>query len=196
MQSSRRPGVRRRLTRAVLSSVLGGSLCLPAPVRGGDEDRNLTLPGDKDTILQVEAEDRWARMALQAAIAGAFRRLGSPECQRVLTDFADRGGRPLQAVLEATGQSAPRYLGLLRYSDGQRQALCRRGGVLAFTSPGTRIVYICGRFTDKFLSLRLSEREDLELAVIHEILHTLGLPEDPPSAEEITDRVRRRCGER
>jgi hypothetical protein len=29
--------------------------------------------------------------------------------------------------------------------------------------------------------------------VIHEMLHTLGLGEDPPSSFEITERVRRRC---
>jgi hypothetical protein len=29
--------------------------------------------------------------------------------------------------------------------------------------------------------------------VIHEALHTLGLPENPPTSEEITARVRERC---
>jgi hypothetical protein len=29
--------------------------------------------------------------------------------------------------------------------------------------------------------------------VIHEILHTLGLSENPPSSKEITDRVLARC---
>ena len=31
--------------------------------------------------------------------------------------------------------------------------------------------------------------------VIHEALHTLGLPENPPTSEEITARVRERCSE-
>jgi hypothetical protein len=31
--------------------------------------------------------------------------------------------------------------------------------------------------------------------VIHEVLHSLGLGENPPSSDHITERVRARCGQ-
>jgi hypothetical protein len=34
-----------------------------------------------------------------------------------------------------------------------------------------------------------------EIIIIHEVLHTLGLRENPPSSEEITRQVTRRCGD-
>jgi hypothetical protein len=37
-------------------------------------------------------------------------------------------------------------------------------------------------------------RAQAEHAVIHEMLHTLGLGQDPPTPSEITRRVRRLCG--
>ena len=155
--------------------------------------QNLTLPGNKDFILQVDAGDRWARLAVHAAIGGAFRRLAAPECRRVLSDFTDGSGRMLRERLEATGQTAQEYLGLLRYADGSANAPCTQAGVLAFTSPGTRIIYVCARFRDRFLTMRREDREDLEIAVLHEVLHTLGLGENPPTPLRITEQVRVRC---
>jgi hypothetical protein len=39
-----------------------------------------------------------------------------------------------------------------------------------------------------------TERDRAEAVVIHEVLHTLGLDENPPSSDQITTRVERRCG--
>jgi hypothetical protein len=160
------------------------------------ETRNLTLPGDSSFILQIDDGDSHARRAVHAAIVGAFRRLASSRCREVLSDFTDADGRTLQANLESTGQTAQSYLGLLRYADGASSAPCDRQGILAFTSPGQRIVYFCRAFRERFLTLRIEERTFLELAILHEMLHTLGLRENPPTPGEITDRVRRRCGDR
>jgi hypothetical protein len=155
--------------------------------------QNMTLPGNRDFILQIDQGDRIARLAVHSAIEGAFRRLASPVCGQIFTDFTDGNGRTLQENLDATGETAQDYLGLLRYANGAGHAPCRRRGILAFTSPGLRIVYLCGAFREKFLTLRLSERQDLEVALLHEVLHTLGLKENPPTPVEITDQVRRRC---
>ena len=38
------------------------------------------------------------------------------------------------------------------------------------------------------------QREYVAATFIHEILHTLGLSENPPSPREITSRVLARCG--
>jgi hypothetical protein len=62
---------------------------------------------------------------------------------------------------------------------------------LAFTEVGSQVVRICGRhFKERFLG----SRRATEIIMIHEFLHTLGLGENPPTSEEITDRVRSRCG--
>jgi hypothetical protein len=47
---------------------------------------------------------------------------------------------------------------------------------------------VCGpSFRDQSSGLR-------ENTLIHEMLHTLGLEENPPSSEAINAQVRRRCG--
>ena len=158
--------------------------------------RNLTLPGNPQFILQIDQGDRWTRLAVHTAIGGAFRRLASPECRQVFSDFTDGNGTTLQENLESTGRTAQDYLGALRYANGAGHAPCRRAEVLAFTSPGRRIVYVCGAFREKFLALRVGERQELDIALIHEVLHTLGLRENPPTPAEITDQVRRRCEDR
>ena len=162
----------------------------------GAPSQNLTLPGDRNFILQIDPGERWARLAVHAAIGGAFRRLASPGCRQVFSDFTDENGRTLLENLEATGQTAQGYLGLLRYADGAGQAPCARPGIMAFTSPGQRIIYVCGVFRERYLSLRRTDREDLEIALLHEVLHTLGLRENPPTPRQITDEVRLRCDKR
>jgi hypothetical protein len=41
--------------------------------------------------------------------------------------------------------------------------------------------------------LASTERDRAEAVVIHEVLHTLGLQENPPTSEQITAAVERRC---
>jgi hypothetical protein len=60
--------------------------------------------------------------------------------------------------------------------------------VVAFTQPGSLAVRVCP----------LVARQDpdtVELIVLHEMLHSLGLQENPPTSQQITQQVRRRCGE-
>jgi hypothetical protein len=64
---------------------------------------------------------------------------------------------------------------------------CAVPGSFAFTAGGA-VVFICGR---NFHSERPSHRA---VALIHEMLHTLGLRENPPSPAEITAQVELRCG--
>jgi hypothetical protein len=40
----------------------------------------------------------------------------------------------------------------------------------------------------------LQNRRTTEIIVIHEFLHTLGLGENPPTSQAITQRVAIRCG--
>jgi hypothetical protein len=117
-------------------------------------------------------------------------RLDWPACQAVLADFRDTSGRTLDRALGETGLSAREYLGLLFFADGAGYAKCRRGAAGAFTVPGSRVVHVCPA------SLLRQSRQRPALAeafLIHEMLHSLGLPENPPSAREISARVQSRC---
>lgn len=71
-------------------------------------------------------------------------------------------------------------------------ARCRADPLLqAYTVPGSRVVWICGdRFAERFaIAVR-----DASYLVIHEMLHTAGLGENPPSSAEVTAVVARMCG--
>jgi hypothetical protein len=50
------------------------------------------------------------------------------------------------------------------------------------------VVFIC------FRQLSLLRREEQEAVLIHEMLHSLGLGENPPESVAITAQVLKRCG--
>jgi hypothetical protein len=74
-----------------------------------------------------------------------------------------------------------------------RAAPARRGRSRnPFTSPRSQVVRYCGgRFSGRLMRRGLGF---LATTIIHEELHSLGLGEDPPSAQEISRRVEARCG--
>ncbi len=131
------------------------------------------------------------RPTLRGALDGAARRLQSPRCQAVFADFHDERGRPLHERLADLGVSGPSYLELVVFYDGTGKGACVRDGVLAFTGQGHRVVYVCReRFEREW---RAGESRFAEIVLIHEMLHTLGLGENPPSSQAITNHVLRRC---
>jgi hypothetical protein len=132
------------------------------------------------------------RFLVNRAIAGAKQLLADPECQQVFADFQDASGNSLLANLSATGQSPAEYLDGIWFIDASRALPCQRGDLLvAYTSPGHRVVYVCGsRFVHPIF--RLDQRL-AELLIIHELLHSLGLGENPPTSSQITKQVARRC---
>jgi hypothetical protein len=126
---------------------------------------------------------------VEAARGGAMRRLRSPECQRVLTDFADGLGRPLSERLSTFGVPPDVYLSRLAFLDGSRHPRCASGQALLLSTPGLTRVLVCKSFQETIRN----RRGDAEAHVIHEMLHTLGLGENPPTSDEITSQVLRRC---
>ncbi len=132
---------------------------------------------------------RFDRPALERVRAAAARRLHELECLRLLDDFRDGEGRPLRERLDKWGVSAAEYLTMIPFLDGSSQGLCRWSGAEMVSSPGIPRVYVCGRFA----VTQVRERWRAEFLLIHEMLHTLGLGEDPPSSVEITQRVAGRC---
>jgi hypothetical protein len=132
------------------------------------------------------------RFMVDRAIDGAKQRLADPDCQQVFADFQDVSGNSLLANLSATGQSPAEYLDGIWFIDASTALPCQKGGLLvAYTSPGHRVVYVCGsRFVHPIF--RLDQRL-AELLIIHELLHSLGLGENPPTSSQITKQVAKRC---
>ena len=132
-----------------------------------------------------------AGIAVKRAASGAARRLASQRCQQLMTEFADVHGQPLVRKLTAFGRTPSEYVTDLRFVEARDAPLCRWGATLAFTTPGRRIIQVCPAAFKRWY------RDDarlVELIVIHEMLHSLGLGEKPPTSEAITARVATACG--
>jgi hypothetical protein len=122
------------------------------------------------------------------AFHGAVRRLETPACQALFDDFTDENGRTPRENLGAL--TPAEYLAQLTLRDGEipkGSGHCASRGAAAFTSGGAA-VFICGR------NFHNESRPRQEISLIHEMLHTLGVRENPPSSAEITAAVERRCG--
>ena len=128
--------------------------------------------------------------ALRKAVNGARRRLEQPECQQLFSEFSDVAGRPLQQNLDALGQTGASYLEWVVFADASGKPYCKAGGTFAFTAPGSRVVYVCGSQLSNAADQNAAKAEAV---VIHEMLHSLGLGENPPTSLEITARVEARC---
>ena len=154
-------------------------------------EREVPRPGGVDGFaLQVRSKNAMARAALQEAGRAAAERLADPGCSRVFTDFKDAEGRTLQERLDASGRSGRAQLQSVYFYDGANRHGCQRRGTLAVTEPGSVVVHVCPQFVRQ-------QRQDpshAPVVLIHELLHTLGLGENPPSSEAITRHVAARCG--
>lgn len=164
-------------------------VCSAAASRGAGVEEDAHEAGS----FRVRVPDNEAAQALQRALLGADRRLTEPTCREVLTDFGDSAGRTLKEVLDASGASARTYLRWIVFSDGRDPGACRSKETLAVTVPGSRVVFICPH---QFVEAVRGNPEEAEAALIHEMLHSLGLGENPPSSREITKRVLSRCSSR
>ena len=149
----------------------------------------VTQPGPEGTI-RVIAIDRFHGAAVRRAVEGALRRLEATECQTIFTDFKDATGARLWERLAEQGVSPPDYLRRLVFTDGSSHNACHESGTMAFTAPGSRVVYVCAH---RFYQLQVRQPAAAQVIVLHEALHTLGLGEDPPSSDQITRRVESRC---
>ena len=123
---------------------------------------------------------------LKRARERARERLGDPRCLAVLADFESVNGGRLDLVLRSTGRTAQEQIDLLVLESGLGRAGCGQGQ-LAFTRVGSPVVSVCLR---SFTLLRPVKREAV---LIHEMLHSLGLGENPPESVTITRQVLKRC---
>jgi hypothetical protein len=146
-------------------------------------------PGEEASVIPRLVSPA-AEPAVRWAVAGARRRLEQAACQSLFSEFSDASGRTLQSNLDALGQTGAEHLGMILFTDGSDRHRCKVAGPLAFTTPGSGVVYVCGRV---FRDLARRDPRFVEAILIHEMLHTLGLGENPPSSAEITERVLAAC---
>jgi hypothetical protein len=154
-----------------------------------------------DVAEETSADLPWTRVYIKDAFTGdaargalrvASKRLAKPACQSVLSEFRDERGLPLTEKLRELGASPQAYLRLVVFLDGGASPQCAKPGVLAFTSRNSRVVYLCGRDFER--AARRDPRET-QITLIHELLHTLGLGENPPTPRDISFRVLQHCSE-
>jgi hypothetical protein len=163
----------------------GGIAAAGAPASNLRPSRAIS-PGDWP---RLHLPDPVGRYIAGKALDLAWERLAEINCAEVLNAFRDRAGRPLAERLRQLAVDRQTYLTMLVFIDGSREAPCMMGS-FAFTTPGSRVVRICVE------ELKRTWQKKPEYAVsrlIHEMLHTLGLGEDPPTSAEITRRVSAAC---
>ena len=138
----------------------------------------------------VYIQDQIIRAIVHIALAGAADWLVKPACRAVLDDFRDETGVLLSEKMAQLGVDEITYLGRLRFRDASFAPQCAKPVTVMFTTPGSKVVFVCGRQLER---LARQDRAFLNVLVIHEVLHTLGLGENPPSSNAITVKVSQRC---
>jgi hypothetical protein len=141
--------------------------------------------------FHITMANSMVRMQLQRAMTGAVRRLTDPECQKIFREFQSTSGRTLESTLQTIDQTPAQVFASLQLRDGENVGPCRSNGrAVAFTQPYGRVVFICGsRLEAQFAH----DQQTVEILLIHELLHALGLGEDPPTSAEVTTRLFARC---
>jgi len=138
---------------------------------------------------RLQLSDPVARRATLKALDEAWQLLAQPDCVALLAGFSDSSGRPLEQHLESLSLDPQTYLTMLVFIDGSREVVCVEG-VFAFTAPGSRVVRLC---VDELKRTSQQSPRHTAASFIHEMLHSLGLGENPPSPKEITRRVLAAC---
>jgi hypothetical protein len=149
----------------------------------------VTAPRNTEAQAGVRPLAGFDLRVVDYAREGAIRRLQSPECRQVLTDFRDPEGRTPLENLAPFGVEPDQYLAQIPFLDGTSRPLCQ-GQSQLLTTRGIARIFVC----KSFYQTVQQQRDMAEIYVIHEMLHTLGLGENPPTSLEITQQVKRRCG--
>jgi hypothetical protein len=128
-------------------------------------------------------------MAVAQAIRGAAGRLEDARCRGLLDEFADGSGRSLRAVLDRESVGVQEHLDRVLFYDAPESS-CRDAALAVTSAPGSRVIRVCGR---RFVRAWTENARYAEAVIIHEMLHSLGLGENPPTSHYITTRILDRC---
>ena len=131
----------------------------------------------------------FTQSTVRSAIDLARRRLARSDCRLVYDDFELPDGRTPRAELDRLGIPPEEWLERLTFTDGSDDAVCRTGYAAFTTVPRSRLIRVCPNFSQRYVQ----DSKRSATLIIHESLHALGLGENPPTSNEITQRVDRRC---
>jgi hypothetical protein len=154
------------------SDAAGASEPLPAP-----------------SVDNVRLANNIHKHVVRRVVASAARRLEDKDCESVVDEFTAKDGRSIRATLAERDLTASDALKAIYFYDGMSHRACGRGA-FAFTSPGNRLVFLC---STRFFRASLEQPVVADIMLIHELLHVLGLAENPPTSGQITERVFARC---
>src|SRR5262245_12108091 len=102
----------------------------------------LALPRETRPQGRVRPLTGFDRKIVDYAREGAMRRLQSPECRLVLSDFRDPDGRTPLENLAAFAVEPDEYLAQIPFLDGQSRPLCQ-GQSQLLTTRGVARVLVC-----------------------------------------------------
>jgi hypothetical protein len=134
-----------------------------------------------------------------AGITNAKQKLANGPCNGLLDTMSNSSGQTLRSVMNSRGTSDPglylssgsgmAFYGGQTHADAQGSVPCD-SPTYAWTNTNSTQVWVCDRFGT--LSTGMAG-----VIVIHEMLHTLGLPEGGQgqmTSQQITDAVSNACG--
>jgi hypothetical protein len=139
---------------------------------------------------RVYLADGFPQRAVNWALNSAFDWLSGDGCPAVFSEFRDQNGRQIGDQLATFRVNGADYLRLVIFLDGTGSEPCNTSHTVAFTAPRSRVVHICG---ERFSRSWQHDPRWTTALLIHEVLHTLGLGENPPAIHEITQRVLQLC---
>jgi hypothetical protein len=168
------------------------AVALLASGSAGFAEMETGLPAAPPPLIRPFFIDQRLPSEIRTSLEQARQKLADSRCAEILTDYADASGARLDGKLRSTGETLPNYLGFVLFYDGAATPTCARSDVLAWTAPRSRAVHVCGA---QFLKMHRAHPGFASNILIHEMLHTLGMPENPPDPRQITDRVIERCGQ-
>jgi len=177
---NRRTSLRTRARYLIVAALAAGAA--PVDMSAGAAPRDWA---------RVYIADSFTREAVAWSLEMADSMLAHPRCDALFAEFHDPQGRPLTEALAALGMNGRTYLRQVVFLDGTGHATCAYSQASAFTQPGSRVVFVCGRGFEH--EWRVDARASAA-TLVHEMLHSLGLAENPPSSRFITGRVHARCG--
>jgi hypothetical protein len=179
-----------------VAAVASGLAVSAGPTHAQESLRRSTVEADHRAV-KIRPLSPHDRAVVDRVRTRAAARLEGARCRGLLTDFKDRDGRTLDENLQPLGKSASGYLLGLPFLDGSGLNVCRSPSVTMAATPGLQRVFVCpsgvGILNSRLAQVDVRNASLAEAMVIHEMLHTLGLGENPPTTFEITRRVRERC---
>jgi len=167
-----------------LAATLAASVALAGTGSAADAPRPIM---DRDPRQNVRVASQSLKLSLNLAVWGADVWLEGSSCREVLRDFTNAQGVPLSRVLAERGVTAREQLRRVFFYEERGQHVCQ-GGRAMVTYPGSTVILVCSAFRQV-----AADPLEARALVIHELLHTLGLGENPPSSQQITKRVLARC---